>query len=195
MLKMQGLPKAHELVLASTDTTPEWTVTLMIQLVEEIKDPDTRCLILGQYAGQAGTTHLDNIAFYASNLAPQRTAMSRTFTTLCDEEDKSFQNTDLILILDCCFRGTATRGTDSRDRSVEIIALVIYDESALGSPSDDARIQNRTFTSGLVDEVSRRIGREKITSISFAEAVDEIRHTSQPEQTSPIWSRSLPSWN
>lgn len=60
--------------------------------------------------------------------------------------------------------------------------MVIYDQPALGSPSDNARIQNRTFTSRLADEVSRRIEREEITSMSFAEVVDGIRRTSQPDR-------------
>lgn len=48
------------------------------------------------------------------------------------------------------------------------------EQSTLGNSSDLARIQNCTFTSRLADEVARSIGREDFTSISFAEAVDEL---------------------
>lgn len=83
--------------------------------------------------------------------------MPRTFEALCDSDDESFRNADLILILDSCFAGTETRDFDSGDRSVEMIASVEYDHSALGNSSDYARIQNSTFTSRLAVEVAQRL--------------------------------------
>ena len=81
-------------------------------------------------------------------------------------------NTHADLILDCCVSGMPSRGTEWRNRSVEIIASTGLEQSALGNSSDLARIQNCTFTSRLADGVARSIGREDVTSIFFAEVVD-----------------------
>ena len=75
-----------------------------------------------------------------------------------------------------------TRGIDGQKRRSEIIASMGHDQKALGNPSDLARIVNRTFSSRLVGEVAKRVGRAAradVTSISFAEVVDEFRRTSK----------------
>lgn len=183
VLKMLGLPKARELVLASSDSTPGWSVSKMLgEGAKEVGDPEIRSLVLCHYAGHARPGPSNQLLFYASSLIPRTMTMTRSFSALYDPDEEAFQNTDAVLILDSCFSGLATRGTDDRNRSVEIIASVGLDQSAHGNSSDNARLQNKTFTSQLADEISRRIGNQEITSISFAEVIDELRRTGHPER-------------
>lgn len=125
----------------------------------------------------------DNLKLYASEIASHTMKMYRTFELLCDEHINYFPNSNFILILDCFFAEMAIRGFDSRHRDVGIVASVGYDQSALGNPSNQARIQNRTFTSRLADEVAKRIRCED-GSISFAKVVDELRRQSNRDRLS-----------
>lgn len=181
MLKMLSLPKAVELVIESEDITPAWTVGEMLQkLARKVQESDMRSLIICYYAGHARVSTNGDLCFYASDLVPRAMTMNRTFGMLSDKEP--FRNSDVILILESCFAGTAIRGMDSRDRSLEVIASVGYDQSALGNPFDYVHLQNRTFTSRLTDEVAKRIGREDVSTISFAKIVDELRKKSNPDR-------------
>lgn len=154
---------------------------MISDLEREVEDLGTRCLAIGLYAGHAGPEHIHgNLVFHANDSEQRKVTMERVFGPLFGTN--SFTKTDVILMMNCCFSGLATPGVDSRDRSVEIIASVGYDKPAHCNPSNNGRIQNRRFTSRLADEVARRIGREDLTSISFAEVTEELRRTTQPQR-------------
>lgn len=105
-------------------------------------------------------------------------------------ESGLFENTDVILILDCYFGPAAICGLEEKDRSVEIIAAVGMDQKAFGNASTNARFQQRTFTSRLADEVAQVLGNVDNATISFAETIGRMRATSQPERL-PEYSLKL----
>jgi hypothetical protein len=101
---------------------------------------------------------------------------------LCDayENEDPLRDTDVVLIIDSCYSGHATRG-QALGRSVEIIAAVGAEQRAFGNPSELARVQRRTFTSRLADEVAIRACRGN-RSVSFAEIVGVLRNASNPDR-------------
>ncbi|MCJ1422569.1 hypothetical protein MMC29_000449 [Sticta canariensis] len=182
---MLGLPKARELVIERNDTFPAWTVHELIEkLCKLCADTERQYLVIAHYAGHAAINDFSGkLAFHPSAEEPQMMLMNRTFDLLCDEDDpESFKSTDVLIILDCCYGGMAIWGIDGQKRSVEIVEIIAsvgHDQKAVGNPSDLARIVNQTFTFRLVDEVAKSVGRADVTSISFAELVDELRRTSK----------------
>ena len=153
---------------------------MLQKLASTVQESDIRSLFLCHYACHAHLSPNGDLCFYDSDLVPRTTMMTHAFRILCDED--ASRNSVVILILDSCFAGTTIRGIYSRDRSMEIIASVGYDQSTPGNLSDYARLQNHTFTSRLTDEVAQRIGREDVSSMSFAEIVDELRRKSSPDR-------------
>lgn len=97
-------------------------------------------------------------------------------------ETSDFDSTDVILILDCYYSGTVARALSQDDRSVEIIAAVEIDQTALGDPSNQARLQRRTFTSRIADEIARIVGSTEQSSISFAEIISALRKNSNVDR-------------
>ncbi|KAI9781517.1 MAG: hypothetical protein M1839_005932 [Geoglossum umbratile] len=78
--------------------------------------------------------------------------------------------------------GQAVRGLGLATRSVEIIASIAADQQVLGNAPNLSRVQHRTFTSRLVDSVTRKIGRGDSSSVSFAEIVGELRSLSHSQR-------------
>ncbi|KAI9861217.1 MAG: hypothetical protein M1813_005390 [Trichoglossum hirsutum] len=93
-----------------------------------------------------------------------------------------FEKTDMVLILDSCYSGQATRGFKAAGRSVEIICSVSANQKALENASDLARVQNRTFTCRLADAVAQHVSKGDSSSISFVDIVEELRGKSLPDR-------------
>lgn len=93
-----------------------------------------------------------------------------------------FTNADVIIVLDCCFSGAATRAIGQEERSVEIIAAVGSSQEAFGNASNQVRLQQKTFTSRLADEVARVVGDLAKSSVAFAEIINSMRAVSNPDR-------------
>lgn len=184
VLKMLELPAATELVILANDRNPAGTFEKFIyELDIKAQDTDNKYLILGHYAGHAGlSVDGTSLVFYDTLSKRQRMTLKRTFEPLYDVNEGNFENTDVVIILDSCYSAQATRSSKGLGRGVEIVASVGVDQQALGNASRFARIQNKTFTSRLADEVARRVGRQDTTSISFSEIVEELGRVSLPQR-------------
>lgn len=184
VLKMLELPAATELVILANDRNPAGTFEKFIyELDIKAQDTDNKYLILGHYAGHAGlSVDGTSLVFYDTLSKRQRMTLKRTFEPLYDVNEGNFENTDVVIILDSCYSAQAARSSKGLGRSVEIVASVGVDQQALGNASRLARIQNKTFTSRLADEVARRVGRQDTTSISFSEIVEELGRVSLPQR-------------
>ena len=94
-----------------------------------------------------------------------------------------FDNTDVIMILDCCYSGTATRGMKQYDRSIATNAAVGMNQKAPENAYNQIRMQNRTFTSRLADEIARIVTNKKIRhQLAFAETIAAMPKTSKTER-------------
>ncbi|KAI9673864.1 MAG: hypothetical protein M1817_002070 [Caeruleum heppii] len=183
MLRSLGFPIASEIIISATDPTPSWTFLQAIgTIAKRITEQSGRTLLLGHYAGHAMVNAQDQLAFFASPAKPRAMTFKSTFQSVFFGNDFGLDQTDVVLILDSCFSGLATRGLLDQDRSVEILASVGTTQQALGNHPDLARVQNRTFTSRLTDEVVRRVGRRNTSSVSFAEVVGELRRQSHAQR-------------
>ncbi|KAI9784781.1 MAG: hypothetical protein M1839_001511 [Geoglossum umbratile] len=184
ILRLLNLPQARELVIGKDDKMPGWTVLSLVQdLSAKVSKVDGRTLVIGHYAGHGTVNQNGKLIFFASPSAPRPFGLERCLGDLYEEDqctNPDFKKTDVILILDSCYSGEATRGLGRAGRSVEIVASVGADQKALGNNS--ARVQNRTFTSRLADSIALRVGRGDVSSISFAEIIGDLRSTSQPKR-------------
>lgn len=182
MLRLLGIPSAKEIVLKKDDKTPAFTLSYLFrELFKQISGLDGRTLVIGHYVGHGAIDAMDRLFFFDSQKIHQKVSL-KTFEELYDETTEDLlSQADVLMIFDSCFSGLATRGLESGGRSVEIISSVGSAQKAYGNFSDLARVQNKTFTSRLADEVARRVGHGE-TTIAFAQVIDDLRATSQPER-------------
>lgn len=181
MMKLLHMPAPRELVVKEDDRYPAWTViTFLHRLINHVSTlGECRNLIIGHYAGHATIDENNRLAFFGSDTRPKPVYYDRLFTALQDDESPS--TTDVVLILDSCYSGAATRGIEKNARSVEVVASVGMDQKAFGNRPDPARTQNRTFTSRLFKEVAIRVSRGE-ASISLAQVVEALRRESNPDR-------------
>jgi hypothetical protein len=180
MLKMLGLPRAIEVVMPSK--LAAWTLIPVIgQLVKELDVEDERKLVIWHYAGHAKVNDTDDLCFVPSLNSRAFVDFDRHFGSFWST-DESFDRTDVIFILDCCYVSMATRGSTNQERTVEIVLAVGMAQKALGNISTITRIQNQTFTARLVDEIAKMMGNSDTLSISFSDIVAKMRGTSRPDR-------------
>ena len=181
MLKALKLPSAQELVVPKDDRYPAWTVQDAVrQLLRNRTKISGRVLIITHYAGH-GVLGDDNQLYFTSNSSGSAKVRFESTIGQLASQDQPLADTDIVLILDSCFSGTATRATNIEDRSVEIVASVGQSQMALGNIPDLARVQYRTLTSRLADEVARQVG-QGASSIAFVDLIENLRLTSQPQR-------------
>ena len=178
ILKLLGLPRAKE-VLLGRQTMWDWA-SAMKPLCDVLDKQDERKLIIFHYAGHAvligGDLHL------VASLGSKHTLdFEMSFGPLY-RNSAEFTNADVIIILDCCFRGAATRAIGQDERSVEIIAAVGSSQEAFRNASNQIRLQQKTFTSSLADEVARVVGNPAKSSVAFAEIISFMRAVSNPDR-------------
>ena len=180
ILRLLGLPVARELVILADDKTPGWTyITWMATVLKRPQGQTGRTLILGHYAGHGFVDVNDQLNLHASPQHPAGMTFPNTLGSLFQPGQTPVE-TDICMILDCCYSGLATRGTDTGDWSGELVASVGPDQKALGNWSYLTRLQNKTFTSRIADEVAREVGRGA-TSINLAAIIATLRQHSNPE--------------
>ena len=172
LLRLMGLSKASELVIESTDKI--WIKTVQAKLYKLQEAPsrvDGRTLAIIHYAGHGSVDAAGDLFFCPFLGSNQSLYYERTFGLLQDEA--IFPTTDIIMILDSCFSGRATRGILPVQRSLEVLAAVGATQTAFGNDTSRIRGQNITFTNKLVTAVSRRISRGE-SSVAFADVVSEL---------------------
>jgi hypothetical protein len=181
MVQALGFPAPTELVIKDNNVALGWSVTDLISgIAHRAAEFEGRTLIIGHYAGH-GQVGKHGLEFFAAPGIKQRFRYDLTLQSLYIE-DNTFRDADVILILDSCYSGAATRDSPLTTRSVEVVAAVKATQAALGNDSEMARVQNHTFTSKLADLVSWYVGRGD-SSISFVELISELRRVSHPERS------------
>ena len=185
ILKMLGLPVAMELVIPADDVTPLWTlINWWAKLIATRKLNAGRALIIGHYAGHGGLNSHGQLFFQASPQYPAHFLYEKSFDIFFEESNIP-PETDVCIILDACYSGVATRGDGGRTWTAELIAAVGPEQKALENWSYSARVQNQSFTSRLVDEVAREVGKGA-TGIVLADIVSTLRQHSNPDRM-PIY--------
>lgn len=178
ILKMLGLPRAKE-VLLGRQTMWNWAGA-MKTLCDALDAQDERKLIIFHYAGHAvligGDLHL------AASLGSKHTMDFEIAFGPLYRNSAQFTNADVIIVLDCCFGAVATRAIGQEERSVEIIAAVGSSQAAFGNASNQVRLQQKTFTSRLADEVARVVENPAKSSVAFAEIINSMRAVSNPDR-------------
>ena len=82
--------------------------------------------------------------------------------------------TEVVILLDCCYSGSAIRGSNNSDRIVEVISAVGSTQKALGNlPSNDQRVSAITFTARLTTEIAFQ-HKGGANSICFAEIIQTL---------------------
>lgn len=144
----------------------------LFTLSENIGKYTGRTLLLFHYAGHGSINRYNELELYAE--IPEKNPIlyhQTVHTTLVDPiqyVSHFLIKTDLIIILDCCFSGSAIRGSTNSDRIVEVISAVGANQRALGNePSQDQRVSVTTFTARVMAEISYR-HKEGATRICFA---------------------------
>jgi hypothetical protein len=89
----------------------------------------------------------DVLYFVADLSSKQRISYARTFLSTLIELDTVIPSIDSLLILGCCYSGSAMRAGSPSDYSAEVAASVDASQKAYENPSDLARIINKMFTS------------------------------------------------
>lgn len=174
ILKLLGLPPAEELIILGNDKTAAWTCThWMVNLIHSQKSATGRTLVIGHYAGHGSIDATDQLSLVASPSSPSKMSFLHTLG-LVFQSGYIPPETDACIILDACYSGIATRGVDSESWSGELIAAVGPAQKALENWSYTARIQNRTFTSRVAEEVAHEVG-QGAASISLAAIVEALR--------------------
>ena len=177
ILELLTMPKAEEIIISGDDHEPGWTVQGRLRdIVRRINLNKGRTLLMGNYAGHGTTSVNGELMFFASPSYPRRMSFERTFQLLWAEEEEYLNETDVVLILDSCYSGLATRGSETAQRSVEIIASVDAEHQALGNiPSGRVRIQNNTFMSRLANDITHRVSYLCARSLSMSNIIGELR--------------------
>lgn len=180
MLRILNLPAAEEVVLSSKMVA--WDFRPVIdRLTKKLDVEEDRKLLVFHYAGHAKLNDSGDLCLVPSLNSKAFLDFAREFGILWSAE-VVLDLADVIIILDCCYSAASARGPVQADRTVEIVSAVGMSQLALGNPSTVNRMQNRTFTSRLADEVARTVGNPDKTSVSFSEIVAKMRGTSRPER-------------
>lgn len=186
ILKMLGLPEAKKIIISPTDKIPGWTITGCIRdMLQERVEKAGRALIIGHYAGHGGLSTDNQLYFAASTANQTRIAMYQpTFGHLMDPSGVP-PETDVCVIIDSCFSGAVTRGSQPANFTAELVASVGPQQTALGNWSALARLQNKTFTSRLADEIAKEVGKGA-SGIILSDIISNLRQTSSPDRM-PIY--------
>ena len=181
ILKMLKISPAREIVVQKDEAFPAWEFQAIVRdLQKATAGIIGQSLIIGHYAGHGGIE--DNNLFLAADPSSlKRVFFERVWGDFWLSRS-IFERTDVLLILDCCYSGAALRDINEHDRSVEIVAAVGADQRALGNNSTLARLQNKTFTSRVADEIAKRLGRADTTSLTLREIVEAMRSTSNKDR-------------
>ncbi|MCJ1373798.1 hypothetical protein MMC20_005028 [Loxospora ochrophaea] len=181
LLQMIGLPAAREQVVPANSVIPRWDFSPPIRsAISTAMTTQGRGLAIGHYAGHGGLKD-GQLVFKAQIEALKEVSFDLTFGELWTETGVA-ENLDVLIILDCCYSGAAIRQTPTGSRSVEIIASVSASQTAFGNNSRLARIQAKTFTSRLADEVSMALGVPLTTSIAMTDIIGAMKPKASPDR-------------
>lgn len=167
------------LCIEPDDSVPGRTLThKLFTLSENIGQCTGRTLLLFHYAGHEILNHYDELEFCSDSPGQRAIRYHQTVhVTLVDPMEyvsDFLLKTDVVILLDCCFSGSAIRGSKSSDRIVEVISAVGPTQKALGNrPSQDQRVTSITFTTRVMTEISFQ-HKEGANSICFAEIVQRL---------------------
>ena len=143
-----------------------------------------RALIIGHYAGHGGLDANDALYFVAGSANQARFKYDTTIGALM-EASAVPPETDVCLILDSCYSGAATRTTQSSNFTAELVAAVGPQQKVLDNWFALARLQNKTFTSRLTDEIAREVGRG-MSTINLNDFIATLRQNSSADRM-PIY--------
>lgn len=154
----------------------------LFTLSENIGQCTGRTLLLFHYAGHGSLNRYDELEFYAEFPGKKSILYHQTVhATLVDPHAyvRDFLlKIDVVILLDCCYSGSAIRGIENRDRIVEVISAVGPDQRALGNePSQDQRVAAITFTARVTTEIAYQ-HKEGANSICFAEIIQRLKERS-----------------
>ena len=87
----------------------------------EISKREGRTLVIGHYAGHAALDVDDKLMLFAFPKVSKPISLERALGELYQDDDYTnvdFEKTDVVLILDSCYSGQATRGLRDTNRSM-----------------------------------------------------------------------------
>lgn len=155
ILSTLNLNQAEVEILAAQDRTPGWTLgTKLISLFQRAVDARGKSLVILHYTGH-GELRQDNL-FAVEGPTRRSVNLQRIIDCLVagniagDVQYVDIADTDVILILDCCYSHIATRALNPTTRVVEILAA-----SDDRTPAALAPPRN-TLSGKLRGEISRR---------------------------------------
>ena len=159
LLKLWKLPKAQELIIPLAERNPTTAVRQIVGSIQnQLANLEGRALIIGHYAGHGKLDSRGDLIFFASAVYQRFIHYYSAFQDLLASDPmEEFRDADVILLLDSCHSGVATRGVKPLSRSVEVVAAVGAAQQALGNYADISRAQNQTFTSRLADKVAYQL--------------------------------------
>ena len=118
------IPGPEEIVLLESGRQrPEARIATMVQHLEEATEViDGHTLIVIHYAGHGVLDEDDSLYFVANLVSRRRFTWQLDFGKLWSRRD-TFQRTDVLFLLDCCYAGAAARNVPtSKSRTVEVVA-------------------------------------------------------------------------
>lgn len=151
ILSTLNLDKAEVMVLAEKDPTPGWTLDDKIRSIFQVaaRTPGKSIVII-HYAGHGSVR--DNRLFATEGPSHRSIDLQRCINEAVagSFQDYDIGDTDTVFVLDCCYSHVATRASDPRNRSVEIL-------SASDDQTPEALTPPRnTLTGKLRGEIARR---------------------------------------
>ncbi|KAI9841630.1 MAG: hypothetical protein M1837_000477 [Sclerophora amabilis] len=116
--------------------TPGWDLLDAVRLIERtFRHITGPVLLFFFYAGHGAIDSNQRLRLCESTTSTSGFAydsIAREFAGPGSEFD-GFANTDVIVLLDCCYAGKATRSSPAIDRTVEVIAAAAADGTAFGN--------------------------------------------------------------
>ena len=165
-----GYPSPIEVVLEKDEKLPDLVVgRLMEDIIRKCATCAGRSLVIGHYSGHGMS--MDERLFFSNATGSQMFSFGLSLARITDTRHDGLADTDVLLLLDSCYSGIATRDGQESFRIVEICSAVDANELALGS---SPQRPTNTFTSRLVTEVMKCLGQGKMV-VELASIIAPLR--------------------
>lgn len=170
LLKALDVAPAEELVIQSDD--PVYSITFStawLNLVGKAAAKLERNLVIFHYAGH-GTTRAGSFVFAETSAGTRVINADRSLIQPVTGSDylSDSNNTDVLIILDCCCAHIATRAPAIQRRTVEILAATSCD-----TPNARCGPEN-TFSAKLANEIATR-RRQGHKRVDFADVFQSLK--------------------
>ena len=174
--KCFGVTSGRSLVMSDSPTAMAKFERQSGELAHEIDNVDGLTLLICHYAGHGVLDKSGTLMLCEADASDLEFSFNEV---ICDNwisppfpRKRQLQRTDVLVILDCCYSGSVSRGSGP-GRICEIVSSCSADQTSGGNDPYRAKRMHNTFTSRLSDIVAFRRGQGDLT-IRFVDVVSQL---------------------